>query len=228
MFRSSRAALLVLAFAVGTPAVAQMGWYAGASLGQSKTDSAVVGNRESTVVNATVLGSDFDAKDTGYKVFGGYQIAPHVAVEVNYAALGTSRLVTNLVAGSPPVAGSVTLNRKITGFGADLLVSAPFASRGLVYGRLGVVRSSLDADALLNGAVVFTNGDTSERARRTTVTETVKRFGAGGEWMLGNGLGIRVDWERWLDVGKPFEIGGSGNTGEADTDFYSAGLVYHF
>ena len=41
-------------------------------------------------------------------------------------------------------------------------------------------------------------------------------------------LGVRAEWERYQKVGKPFEIGGTGTTGEADTDFYSVSLVYRF
>ncbi len=227
MNRSCKIAALAFA-AFATPALAQSGWYGGISIGQSKTDSSVVSNRESTVVNATVVGSDFDSTDTGYKVFGGFQILPHLAVELNYADLGKSRLVTHILAGESPLAGAVALDRKVSGFGADLLVTAPIGPRASIYGRVGAVRSRLEADATLTGNIVFTNGDPSDRSRTTTVNETVKRVGVGSEWKFGNGMAMRLDWERWYDVGKPFEIGGSGNTGEANVDFYSIGVVYRF
>ena len=227
MHRTSTVVLLVLA-TFSVPALAQSPWYGGVSLGQSKTDAELVANRESTVVNASVTGSDFDSKDSGYKVFGGYRLAPHLAVELNYADLGKSRLFTGIVTSNPPLLGSVILNRQISGFGADLVVSAPLGARTLIYGRVGVVRSRLEAEALLSGNIVFTSGDPGDRERRTTVNETVKRYGVGAEWLFGRGMGMRVEWERWLDVGKAFEIGGSGTTGEADTDFYSVGFVYRF
>ena len=85
------AVVLVSVTAIATPALAQSPWYGGVSVGQSRTDSELVVNRESTVVNATVSGSSFDSKDSGFKAFGGFQFTPYIAVEVNYADLGRSR-----------------------------------------------------------------------------------------------------------------------------------------
>ncbi len=222
-------AVLLLSLAVlATPALAQSRWYGGVSAGQSKTDGELVVNRESTVVNATVSGSSFDSKDSGFKVFGGYQFTPHIGVELNYSDLGRSRLYTGILTTNPVLAGSVTLERQIEGFGADLVLRAPIGPRASIFGRVGAVRSRLEASAILDGNVIFTNGNPADRSRLTTVSETVTRYGVGAEWGFGRGMGLRVEWERWLDVGKAFEIGGSGTTGEANTDFYSVGFIYRF
>ncbi len=224
-----RTAALLISLAIATlPAAAQSPWYIGISAGQSKTDTELVVNRESTVVNASVTGSSFDSQDSGFKVFGGFQFTPHVAVEVNYADLGTSRLFTGILTANPPLSGSVDLQRQIEGFGVDLVVRAPIGPRATIFGRVGAVRSRLEATAVLDGNIVFTSGNTTDRSRSTSVTETVTRYGLGAEWLFGRGMALRVEWERWLDVGKAFEIGGSGTTGEADTDFYSVGIAYRF
>ncbi len=225
-----KAALALASFAVlATPALAQSPWYGGLAVGQSKTDGELVANRNSTVVGGTVTASAFDDKDSGFRVFGGYRFLPWLALELNYADIGQSRLRTDVQTIDAPFnAGAVVLDRKISGFGADLVLSAPLGNRASIHGRVGAVQSRLEAEARLSGFINFTSGNTADRQRTTTVNETVTRFGVGGEYMFTPRAGIRVEWERWLDVGKKFEIGGQGTTGEADTDFYSVGLVYRF
>jgi len=227
---SYRKSLLVLALStLAAPAFGQAHWYGGLGLGQSDTSGDLVKNRESTVVNATVTGSEFDSRDSGYKIFGGYRFTPWVAVEVNYSDIGQSRLHTHIqTLDSPSLPGSVVLNRKVSGFGADVVLMAPLSPHASIFGRVGAVRSRVEAEATLDGAIVFTNGNTADRRRTTTQTETITRYGLGGDWMFNPNMGVRLEWERWLDVGKAFEIGGSGTTGEADTDFVSVNFIYRF
>ena len=225
MYRVLAAALLA---AFATPAAAQSSWYSGIGFGQSKTSRDLVENRESTVVNATVVGSDFDAEHGAFKVFGGYRISPAFAVEVNYADLGSSTLFTEIVT-PETLTGSVLLQRDISGFGIDLLAMAPVGPRFSIFGRVGAVHSRLKADARLSGVIEFTNPPGNTDRRRTVKRdETVLRYGIGADWHLGEHAGLRLEWERWSDVGKAFEIGGSGTTGEADTDFVSIGFVYRY
>jgi len=219
------AALLLSAFTA--PAIAQMSpWYVGGSIGESRTDSALVANRESTVVNAAVLGSTFDAKDGAFKLAAGYTVTPYLSIELNYADLGESHLATRIT--NQGQAGQVDIDRRLEGFGLDLVGRLPIGERAALLGRLGLVRTRLEATATLTGNIVFTGSDPDERSRSARRDETVTRVGIGGEWMITPCLGLRVEWERWLDVGKPFAIGGSGTTGEADTDFYSAGVTWRF
>ncbi|MEO5692069.1 MAG: outer membrane beta-barrel protein [Usitatibacter sp.] len=229
MNRKSALALATLAV-LATPAFAQTSpWYGGLAVGQSRTGGELVTNRNSTVVGGTVTNSAFDDKDSGFRIFGGYRFLPWLGVELNYADIGASRLRTDVQTIDAPFnTGAVVLDRKISGFGADLVFSAPLGERASIFGRVGAVQSRLEANAKLSGLINFTSGNTLDRERTTTVNETVTRFGLGADYMLSRNLGIRLDWERWLSVGKKFEIGGQGTTGEADTDFYSVGVIYRF
>lgn len=221
-------ALCLALAALAAAPLANAGWYAGFGVGNSKTDKELVSNRESTVVNASVAGSSFDDKDFGFKAFGGYRFNPWLAVEINYADLGETKLTTDILTSNPVQSGTAVLYRKITGFGADVVVSAPIGERASVFGKVGAVRSRLEANTQLAGAIVFTNGNPQDRERTITLNETVTRFGLGADWMFNQNAGIRIEYERWFDVGKKFEIGGSGTTGEADTDFYGVSFVYRF
>ncbi|HEY4999447.1 MAG TPA: outer membrane beta-barrel protein [Usitatibacter sp.] len=201
-------------------------WYAGLAGGQSRTGDELVRNRESTVVNASFVESDFDSTDSAWKVFGGFRVNDMLAIEASYVDLGQSTLTTHTV--TPGLAaGAVRLDRKISGFGVDAVLSAPVAPRFTVFGRVGAFRSRLEADASLTGAIEFTDGS-GERSRSVTLDETVAHFGAGAEWRLRPDMALRLEWERCRNVGKAFAIGGTGTTGEADTDLVSLGVVMRF
>lgn len=219
---------LIAALCTTLPAAAQAPrWYAGAAGGQSRTSHELVSNRESTIVNASSVSSDFDPTDSAWKVFGGWQANDFLAIEASYADLGTSRLVTRTVS-VDQLPGSIEVRRKITGFGLDAVLSAPIGQRFSVFGRAGAFRSRLVADASLEGGIVFTNGPADERSRSTTFDETVAHFGAGFGWSWRPDASVRVEWERFHDVGKAFRVGGTGTTGEADTDLVSAGVLVRF
>jgi OmpA-OmpF porin, OOP family len=82
--KTSIAAILAASgLAVSSAAMAQakgsaseLGFYAGASVGQSKADC---GN---------TAGLSCDDTDTAYRIFGGYKFHPNIAVEGGYAPLG--------------------------------------------------------------------------------------------------------------------------------------------
>ncbi len=69
------AAVPTLAMAQARGGSADLGFYAGASVGQSMSDC-----------NAS--GGSCDDKDTAYRIFGGYKFHPNIAVEGGYSPLG--------------------------------------------------------------------------------------------------------------------------------------------
>jgi opacity protein-like surface antigen len=224
-----RSSLFLLAALAAGPAAAQVSWYAGIAGGQAKTDRELVANRESTITNATGISTAFDAKDTAWKAFAGLRLNPVIALELAYADLGEHRLVTRMQGGDPPFPASIAIDRRISGYGLDLVATPPLGwSRVDLFARIGVFRSRLEAKAALEGNIVFTSGDPEERVRNTTRDETVLKFGLGAECRLARNVGLRLEWERYAAVGKPFVVGGSGTTGEADTDVVSLGLTMRF
>lgn len=218
-----------LALALLSPfAMAKSPWYAGVAAGEATTSRDLVANRESTLTNAAGIATDFDAKDSAWKVFAGYRFKDWLGVEASYVDLGRHSMLTTLQGGEPPLPASIFVGRKLSGLGADLLASVPLGTNASVFGRLGVMRSRLRAEARLEGNIAFSNGDPNERARTRSSDEVLVRYGAGAQWWVRENLGLRLEWERYADVGKPFAIGGSGTTGEADTDVFSLGVAFRF
>jgi opacity protein-like surface antigen len=230
MSRRALAALAAAAALLSPACFAAPGWYAGLSAGQSRTSDEVVRNRESTITNAFDLHTTFDEKDTAWKGFVGYGINDMLAVELDYADLGSMRMSTTMMAGDPGALqpAGIAIDRATTGFGAGLVVGAPLTPQISIFGRVGAFRSKLKASAALAGNIVFSNGNPSETTRSTTHTETVTKVGAGLDWALWRNGGLRLEWARYLEVGKPFAIGGTGTTGEADIDVVTLGAVFRF
>jgi len=116
----------------------------------------------------------------------------------------------------------------VRGIGADAVFFLPIAKQWQGFARIGAMRADLKARQALDGNVVFTNGDPLQRERSTTKHETVLRYGLGMQWELEHCHLLRLEWQRNEKIGKAFEVGGSGTTGEADTDAVFVGYVYRF
>lgn len=207
-------------------ASAQAGFYAGIAGGQSRTGRQLVENREGTITNTTSVSTRFDAEDSAWKGFAGWRFHRFLAVEAAYVDLGEHRMVTSITNLLGP--GTVDIKRRIKGPAAFLVASFPVHERLALSAKAGLMRAGLDADARLGGAVVFNPGDPSETFRTVSRTENVPAYGLGLSWDVRPGWGLRLEWERYARIGKPFAVGGTGNTGEADTDLASLGVVFRF
>jgi opacity protein-like surface antigen len=68
----------------------------------------------------------------------------------------------------------------------------------------------------------------TERSRSVSQSETVLRYGVGTQFELNDCSLLRLEWTRHEDIGKAFQGGGSGTTGEASTDASFVGFYYRF
>lgn len=222
------AALLALSM----PAAAQWsmsGLYAGFGAGQAQTGRELVTNRENTITNVVPgsIRTEFDDKDSTWKAFVGYRLSDWLSVEGSYAHLGEHSTDTRFRGGDPASDAQVIITREVKGFGIDAVLSAPITRAFGVFGRIGAFRADLDATAQLGGNAVFTGGQ-GETFRAASQRETITRYGAGLDWSFAANLGARLEWERYEKVGKKFEVGTSGTTGEADMDNVTLSVVYRF
>jgi len=198
LLRSLSATVLILGLAA-TPAKAQAAeWYGGASVGQSKAKD---------IVCDLDITCSSDDTDTGWKIYGGYQFNPNGAIEFGYVDLGKATF-----SGTDSFLGVTSASFETSGLTAALVGTMPVGQNVGLMGKLGLFHWNLDVNA---SSSVFGSG--SESASGTDLT-----FGLGLKFDLSKATGVRMEWERFKDVGD------KNTTGQSDVDLFSVGFVFKF
>ncbi|MFL6693984.1 MAG: outer membrane beta-barrel protein [Ramlibacter sp.] len=187
------------------------GWYAGASVGRSA--ATVDDSRISSGLAAQGLhgiGISNDDRDTGYKLFGGYQFNPYFGVEGGYVDLGRF----GYHASTTP-AGTLSGDMRVKGFNLDLVGTLPLTGRLSALGRIGATSLRASDSFSTSGAVVlpYASSNPSERS-------TGFKAGIGLSYALTPALALRLEAERYRIKDAV------GNRG--DIDLVSLGIVYRF
>ena len=192
-------AAAALAILIATPAWSQdAGFYLGASIGQSRAKDFCDDSG----------GFSCDDKDTAWKLLGGYQFNRHLAVEAGYTDLGEVG-VSGVLSGVS-VRGTV----EVTAFELMGVGSIPLMDRFSLYGKLGLYHAETKQNVTGSlGTVTVTDND---KEKNTDLT-----FAFGARFDITRNLGVRAEWQRYLDVG-------GGEIGEDDVDVLSVGLLYRF
>lgn len=132
-------------------------------------------------IGANVGRSDFgdcpafascDTKDTGFRVYGGYQFHENFAAEIGYVDLGKT---TARVAGR-------SADNKTRGVSAHLVGSWPVIERLSILGKVGAIYG----ESKVGGAF----GSRKDRG-------TQLAYGGGLRYDVTNAIGIRAEWERY-------------------------------
>ncbi len=188
----------------------QQGWYGGVSIGQSraKIDDAQIA-RDLLGPNSTLGAADHQDNDTGYKVFGGYQLNPYFGVEAGYADGGKSRFTETNV--TPP--GTLTGNIQPDGFNLGVLGIIPFTDRFSAFGRVGALDGRTRTTLQGTGAFVIPNNS-------RTSHYTTWKYGLGLQYELSEHFAVRTEAERY----RMDDAYGHNN----NVDLISVGLVYRF
>ncbi len=207
---SATLGLAVLAAIASSYAAADdTGWYGGANIGQSRATI------DDARITSGLLGSGFsttsiadDKRDTGYKIFGGYQFNRNFAVEGGYFDLGRFGFAATTVP-----AGTLFGNIKLRGLNLDLVGTVPITEKFSAFGRVGVDYAQARDNFTGNGTVSVLNSNPSKR-------DTNLKFGLGLQYAFTPTLDMRLEAER-------YRINDAvGNKG--DIDLVSLGLVYRF
>lgn len=201
-------ATLVLASSSIAAMAADTGWYVGASLGQSKVDVSA-GELKSELEAAGVTGviASVDNTDTGWKLFGGYQLNKNIGFEAAYVNLGslTANATYSTPAGSP-----VRSSADADGFLLSVVGTLPVSDTVAIFGKVGAFVWNVDATASTTLATVSASGDGTDLG-----------YGLGAKWQINKSIGLRAEWERFQNLSVD---GGP----ERDVDLLSLGATFHF
>ncbi len=188
------AALLALGVA-STPALSQDGgWIFGAGGGQAKAKTGCP--------DVSTPGFTCDDSGNAWKVFAGYQFNPYIGYEFGYADL---RKVTEQ---SQAGVGTATFDVKVIDI--VLVGTIPFGQQFSLFGKIGGF--SWDVDVTVTGTAPGTNSATGKGMT----------YGFGAKYNLTRNFALRLERQRYLDVGE------ESVTGKSDITVDLLSVVFQF
>lgn len=194
----STAMAILLLSALPAAALAQeTHWYGGMGLGQSKASGACG--------KLTGTGFSCEDSDTAVKVFGGYQMNRNLALELGYTDLGEMKATGNGIGNFGTSVSVSARGPELTGIGL-----LPIGEQASLFGRAGVFAWRVEAS------------DSRSSAGSTSASGTSLTYGLGVKVDFTKGLMLRLEWQRYKDVGD------ESKTGQSDFDFIGVGLAFKF
>ncbi|BBJ23080.1 hypothetical protein W01_10070 [Candidatus Nitrotoga sp. AM1P] len=153
---------------------------------------------------------NIDDKDTGYKIYGGYQIDKNWGVETTYFDLGKATVHDSVNNGFAITPVYASIGATAWGFAGTF--TTPIYNNVSLFGKIGLIRSELKARASIRGV------DNQAKEFSTGVN-----FGLGAKYDFTRNFVIRAEWER-LEM----QVNNQMSTVNSDVDFLSAGITYKF
>ena len=183
-------------------------FYGGLSAGQSQSQM----DEQATVNNllgygVPITGTSRNLQDTGYRVFGGYQMNRNFALEGGYFSLGKFNFNTNTLTG--PLNGEF----EVEGINLDLVATAPLSERWSLLGRLGAQYANTRTAYSGTGLGFVAPGSRDKE-------ESNLKVGVGLQYELSSSLFVRGEAER-------YRIHDAINT-KGDINLFSLSLVVPF
>lgn len=185
------------------------GWYLGGNIGQSRSHINNGRIADSVLDDGFIVRSiTDDDRDTGYKLFGGYQFNKNFALEGGYFNLGEFTFSADTI----PL-GTLDGTIKLRGYNLDAVGLLPINEKLSAFGRLGITYAETKDSFNGSGAVILNDGSHSDR-------NTNAKIGLGLQYALNEHVDLRLEAERYrLDN----SFGSKDNI-----DFISVGAVYRF
>ncbi len=188
---------------------ADPGWYGGASVGQARAevdDMRTFGKLLGGGYSAVSIKRDH--RNSGYKLFGGYQVNRNFALEGSYFDLGKFSFTADTLP-----AGTLRGEYKFRGVNLDAVGTLPITGKLSALARIGVNYAETRDTFSGTGALAGLNLNPSKR-------DTNYKYGLGLKYDLTQRLALLLEAERY----RVNDAVGSYN----NVDLYALGLVYRF
>lgn len=206
--------LLALTCAISTAAHAEHNWYFAANIGQSSFDaSKSSGDDIFNSLGLDINSSSLDDTDTAYKIQVGYQFTPNFAIEGGYIDLGAATYKANVTDGFFDYNAKIEIEAK--GWNIAGVGMLPLNDSFSLFAKLGFINADVES------TIKFSSGGISASESEDS-TDFKPTFGLGAAYAVTSQLALRVEFERYNDLGD------EDKTGEGDVDLLSGGIVYKF
>lgn len=230
MYMHTRHIALVAAVALMATSAqaADTGIYVGAGLGQvdyadnlsQQIQAAYPGGTNYTHQSSALT----DDADSAYKLFAGYRFLPWLGVELAWQDLGEATSNYVLRSQVPLTNATATVDGKYQLDGASLSVFGEWAFTpnfsGLI--RVGAFRAGLEYSE--NGI----DGRGTPYTFRHKNNSTQTTVGLGLNWRMTPAWDLRLDVDRYFDIGERFSLNETGNGRFDHVDMVSLNLAYRF
>lgn len=234
MMKTTKLALCIALAGFATNVLAADGWYAGIGVGQSSVSDWISKDDmlgllddfgDEMGVNDFVgsVSASSDDEDTGWKIYGGYQFTPNLAIEAAYLDLGEASAsaaasgLFDLGGGFFPGSLYVKATAEATAIvidGVGKLALAPWLD---LFAKAGLYRTELDVTA--TAGATDTNG-VYEASESESDDSTGLHVAVGADFNVMQNVIIRAEWERLSKV--DFQ------DSETDFDLLSISAAYRF
>ena len=202
--------VLLLGLAAFAPAQAG-DLYAGVGFGNAKmVDNNTCGAARSLLGSGYTCTST-DNTNNGLKLVGGYQLMDVLGFELSYLNFGGT--TANATSTSTSVTAKTTFD--VEGFAFAGVGTLPVTKDFGLIGRVGISRWKVQSEASIPGGG-------SALARDTKPGFTIDNVGVGFKYGISKTMDMRVEWERFKDVGNTLI------TGSSDIDLITLGLLFKF
>jgi OmpA-OmpF porin, OOP family len=200
-------ALLALSSLAAAPQVSARGpFYVGGSAGRSDIDGDIA-------FPGLITAGTVDGKNTGYKIFGGYEFNPHFGVEISLIDLGRAKYSGSYL-GSAVTGGKVD----VVGLNGSAVGIVPVSESFSLFGKIGIFAWEASWSDVTNGVPLKAQDNGADLS-----------IGIGFNVNFTKNFSARVELERFkAGGGEDYSSGNPNLTSSANIDFVSFGLVFKF